>query len=371
MDNFISRYRNVAALVLVVGAQLLLLAYQVKRQQALTPVRVWAISSFMPMARMLGFTRYYTVDLVERYADLRNAQSDNSRLQADVDRLKLENQFLKNELATADRGRALALFQASSPQRLLVARVVGSSTAPGARVLFLDRGRNNGVQRGMAVITPDGIAGRITSAQPVGSQLMLLTDINFAAGVISERGRVVGIAKGQGHASVLVDYVQNEDKVDQEEVFYTSGEDWIFPKGLPVGKVKVSRRGRGLFKEIFIEPTGLQRGLENVLILLQAVHQSVPPEAAVPGGSEGGGAGEPTARIAPPLPTEPGQSAAVGGKQLPIDADHILNKYERIGKARGQRLGAGTAPDFNVVPPPDAVAATPPRPDAGKPKPKP
>ena len=360
MDNVISRYRNVTALVLVLGAQLLLLAFQVKRQQELTPVRVWAVTGFMPVARLLGFARYYTVGMVERFASLTNAQTDNTRLQIDLDKLKLENQFLKNELATADRGRALAMFQATSPHRLLAARVVGSSTAPGSRVLFLDRGRNDGVMKSMAVITPDGIAGRITSTQPSGSQLMLLTDTNFSASVISEKGRVMGIAKGQGHSSVLVDYVQNDDKVELEEMFYTAGDDWIFPKGLPVGKVKVSRRGRGLFKEIFIDPMGLQRGLENVLILLEGVHQSVPPDVAplVTGGAEAGPA-EPTARIAPPPSTETAQSAAGGGKQLPIDADQILNKYDQIGKARGQRLGAGTAPDFSATPPEAGPAAKP------------
>ena len=358
MDNVISRYRNVTALVLVLGAQLLLLAYQVKRQQELTPVRVWAVTSFMPVARLLGFTRYYTVGMVERFASLTSAQTDNTGLKSDLDKLKLENQFLKNELATADRGRALAMFQATSPHRLLAARVVGSSTAPGSRVLFLDRGRNNGVMKGMAVITPDGIAGRITSTQPSGSQLMLLTDTNFSAGVISEKGRVMGIAKGQGHASVLVDYVQNDDKVDMEEMFYTAGDDWIFPKGLPVGKVKVSRRGRGLFKEIFIDPTGLQHGLENVLILLEGVHQSVPPGVAAPGDPA-----EPTSRIAPPVSNETAQSAAGGSKQLPIDADQILKKYDQIGKARGQRMGAGTAPDFSAVPAAAAPPAT--APNAG------
>jgi rod shape-determining protein MreC len=350
MDHVISRYRNITALVLVVGAQLLLLAWQVKRQQELTPVKVWAVSGFMPVARVLEFTRNNTFGLVERYLGLMKAQTENMRLQAEIDKLKLENQFLKNELATADRGRALALFQASSPHRLLAARVVGTSTAPGSRVLFLDRGRNDGVQKGMAVITPDGIAGRVTSAQPTGCQVMLVTDMNFAAGVISEKGRVMGIAKGQGHASVLVEYIQNEDTVDMDEVFYTSGDDWIFPKGLPVGRVKVSRRGRGMFKEIFIEPTGLQRGLENVLIMLQGVHQNVPPDPT----SGGGNPREPISQIPPPSAAEPVPAVAGGGKQLPIDADQILNKYDRIGKAQGHRLGEGPVPNFNITPPPPA-----------------
>jgi rod shape-determining protein MreC len=362
MDHVISRYRNITALVLIVGAQFLLLAYQVKSRKELTPVRAWAITGFMPVARILDFARYNTIGMVERYAGLVVAQSENTRLKTERDNLKLENQFLKNELATADRGRALAMFQAASPHKLLAARVVGTSTVPGSRVLFVDRGSQDGVKKGMAVITPDGIVGRITSAQPSGSQLMLLTDVNFAAGVISEKRRILGIVKGQGHASVLVDYVQNEDRVEAGEIFYTSGDDWIFPKGLPVGQVKLARRGRGLFKEVFVEPLGLQRGLENVLIMIEGVHQSVPPEFP-----EVNDPAEPVSRLAPPASAgEPSRSAPGGSRQLPIDADQVLNKYQRIGEAQRHRLGAGPVPDFTVSPPPPPQTGTTP---GGKPAP--
>ncbi len=363
MDHAISRYRNITVLVLVLGAQFLLLAYQVKRHEELTPIRVWAMSGFMPVARMLDFARNNTIGLVERYAWLVSAQSENGRLKAELDTFKLENQFLKNELATADRARALAMFQATSPHRMLAARVMGTSTAPGSHVMFLDRGSRDGVRKGMAVITPDGIAGRVTTAQPTGSQVMLVTDTNFAAGVISEKGRVRGVMKGQGHASVLVDYVQNEDKLEPGEIFYTSGDDWIFPKGLTVGPVKVARRGRGIFKEIFVEPAGLQRGLESVLVMLEGVHQGVPP--AFPASND---PSEPTSQMTPPAGgADPGNSTAGGGKQLPIDADQILNKYERIGKAQGHRIGAGPVPNFAITPPPPAAVATvPPAPVPGK-----
>ena len=361
MDHVISRYRNITALVLVLGAQFLLLAYQVKSHEELTPIRVWAMSGFMPVARLLDFTRNNTIGLVERYAGLVSAQSENGRLKSQLDAFKLENQFLKSELATADRARALAMFQTTSPHRLLAARVMGTSTAPGSHVMFLDRGSRDGVRKGMAVITPDGIAGRVTTAQPAGSQVMLVTDTNFAAGVISEKGRVRGVMKGQGHASVLVDYVQNEDKLELGEIFYTSGDDWIFPKGLAVGQVKVARRGRGLFKEVFVEPSGLQKGLESVLVMLEGVHQGVPP--VFPAISD---PTEPVSQMTPPAAADPGNSTAGGGKQLPIDADRILNKYERIGKAQGHRIGSGGVPNFAIDPPPAAVATAPSPPAPGK-----
>ena len=85
--------------------------------------------------------------------------------------------------------------------------------------------------RGMAVVTPDGIVGKVLDSYPTASQVLLITDPSFAAGVISQKNRVHGTIKGQGQSKCHVDYVQNEEKVDVGEMFYTSGDDRIFPEG--------------------------------------------------------------------------------------------------------------------------------------------
>src|SRR5438105_15686123 len=110
-----------------------------------------------------------------------------------------------------------------------------------------------------------------------------MTDPNLAAGVSSEKNHARGTLKGQGNADCKVDYVQNEQKVDVGEWFYTSGDDRIFPKGFPVGVVRVVRNGSP-YKEIVVEPSGLEHGLEAALILLEGVHQAIPeaPPANAP-----------------------------------------------------------------------------------------
>ena len=72
---------------------------------------------------------------------------------------------------------------------------------------------------------------------------------HFAAGVISQKNRVPGQLKGQGNPNCLIDYVQNEEKVDVGEWFFTTGTERIFPKGLPAGQVTAVRNGKD-FKEI-------------------------------------------------------------------------------------------------------------------------
>ena len=105
--------------------------------------------------------------------------------------------------------------------------------------------------------------------------MLLVTDPEFAAGVISQKNGVRGTLKGQGTPTCKVDYVAVEEKVEPGEMFYTSGDDRIFPRGFPAGVVRSVQDGTN-FKEILLDPTGVKHGVEDLLIILQGVHQNIP-----------------------------------------------------------------------------------------------
>jgi rod shape-determining protein MreC len=343
MELFLNRYRNLTVLLLVLFGQLLLLAWQVRGNQDARLIRVWAVTTVTPVARLIETVRSHTVGFVQNYFVLLNANNENRRLKADVDRLKLENQFLKTELSTADRARSLTAFQSRTQSRMLAARIIATGTGANSKMVYIDRGSNSGVMRGMAVITPDGIVGRVLAAYPIASQVLLMTDSTFAAGVISQKNRVHGTLKGQGHATCLVDYVQNEEKVEVGEWFYTSGDDRVFPKGMPVGIVKVVRAGR-TFKEIYIQPSGSQNGLEEVLVVLEGIHQQIPEatQPAAPG----------THLTAPPPPdADTPATSTPGAGALSTDADRLRERYKAVGAAQGHVFGGGGVPNFNIAPP--------------------
>ena len=112
----------------------------------------------------------------------------------------------------------------------------------------------------MAVVTPDGIVGKVVDAYPTASLVMQITDPTFAAGVLSQKNRVHGTLKGQGHAECLVDYVQNEEHVDVGEWFYTSGDDRIFPQGFSGGPSDRGRRTARHSKRSMSLPAGCRAG---------------------------------------------------------------------------------------------------------------
>ncbi len=363
MDFFLSRYRNLSVLLVVIVAQLLLIAYQVKSNKDVPMLRVWAVTAVTPVESSLEFVRRHTWGYVADYFVLLNVRSQNEKLQHENGQLKLQNQYLKSELSTADRAQALSVFQTRSPSKFLAARVIGNGTGANSKVVFVDRGSASGVESGMAVVTPDGIVGKVVDAYPTASLVMLITDGNFAAGVVSEKNHVRGTLKGVGHSQCQVEYVQNEEKVDVGEWLYTSGDDRIFPRGFPVGQVTVVRTGK-TFKEIYVNPAGLQGGADEILIVLQGVHQPIPSSAtAAPG-----------YKILP-APTEASAQTpqAEGGQPsvLVTDADKLKEQYKQSGAAQNHVFGEGAPgskpPDFTKIQ--GIRGSTPPTPPPVAPKP--
>jgi len=351
MDFLLSRYRNLTVLLIVIVAQLVLIAYQVKTNKEVPLLRVWAVTAVTPVEQGLEFIRRNTIGRVEDYFVLLGVRSENERLHKEVGELKLQNNYLQNELAMADRARALTVFQKHTPSKTLAAEIIGNGTGANSKVVFIDRGSASGVEAGMAVITPDGIVGKVLDAYPTASLVMQITDPTFAAGVVSQKNHVRGTLKGQGDKPCIVDYVQNEQKVEAGEWFYTSGDDRIFPKGFPVGKVDVVRTGK-VFKEIYVTPSAFQGGIEEVLVVLEGVHQAIPETLVA----------SPGYKLLAPPPDASGQKAQSGDSStgvLTTDADRLKEEYKAVGQAQNHIYGEGTVgskpPDFTklgIAPPP-------------------
>jgi rod shape-determining protein MreC len=340
MESLFQRYRNVTVLLVVIFAQLVLLAWQVKSDNDVPLVRVWAITAVTPVASAIEGVRTGTTGFFSNYFELRNAREQSRDLRTEVDRLKLENQFLKNELASAQRAEALAGFQAHTPSKMLGARVIGATTGMGGKSVLIDRGLAAGVRKGMAVVTPDGIFGKVLAVYPFASQVLAVTDPGFAAGVESQQNHTYGVLKGLGNGAAKVEYVPEGQKVDPGEMFYTSGEDRVFPKGLPAGKVTSVSAGTG-FQNILVRPTGIESAPEEVLVIIDPVHQAIPaappadsPVYLAPAVSSSGDANTPTA------------------PEHATPADKLMDQYKKIGDAQKHTFGAGgpgtPAPNFNL-----------------------
>jgi rod shape-determining protein MreC len=351
VESLLNRYRNITVLLLVIMAQLVLLAVSAKNDQDVRFIRVWTVTAVTPVARIIEGLRGGGTGFLHNYILLHDANQENQRLRSELDKLKMENVFLKNELNTAERAKALAVFQSHTQSKTVAARIIGTGAGANSKVVFVDRGTVSGVMRGMGVVTPDGIVGKVVAAYPTASQVLLITDPDFAAGVVTQKGGVRGTLKGQGTPQCKVDYVAFEEKVEVGELLFTSGDDRIFPRGFPVGVVRSVRAGQP-YKEIMADPSGLQHGLEDVLILVEGVHQAIPEAPTAP---------QPV-YIAPGLPTADNKPADGTAPQNAVttEADRLRLQYKALGEEQKHTYGdnpPGTKPaDFTKLGVPAAAA---------------
>jgi len=339
MESIFYRYRNIIVLLIVIFAQLILLAWQVRNDSDVPMVRVWAVSAVAPVASTIEGLRNGTMGFFSNYFELRNAREQSRRLKTEVDRLRVENQLLKNELGSAQRAESLAGFQARNPSKMIGARVIAATPGMGTRSVLIDRGSQSGVRRGMAVVTPDGIVGTVIAVFPFASQVRSVTDPGFAAGVESEKNHVHGVLKGLGTSSARVDFVPVGQKIENGEMIFTSGEDRIFPRGLPVGRVTSVQEGAS-FQDITVEPSGTEQAPEEVLVIVDPVHQAIPDEAP----------GDSPVFLAPDLSVDD-HSQPAGGTGL-TPADKLRDQYKKIGDAQKHVFGVGAPgtlpPNFNL-----------------------
>jgi rod shape-determining protein MreC len=243
MELLLNRYRNLTVLVIAIVAQLALLAYQVKGNGEVRLIRVWAVSAVTPLARLIEGGRSNISRFFSDYFVLLDVREENKRMRAELERTKLDNQYLQTELSTADRARSLAIFQQQSPSKTVAAHVIGNSTAVTSR-------SSSWTAAPIAASKRDGgdHAGRHRrqSDWRVPDRLLRASDhrphLRRQCHLTKEPSH--GTLKGQGYSTAMIDYVQNEGGWKPARWFYTSGDDRIFPKGLAGGEATVVRPGK-------------------------------------------------------------------------------------------------------------------------------
>lgn len=278
------------------AAQLLLLAFQVRDRNHLRLIRVWTAAAFTPLESASTASIGAVGRLWSGYIGLRDAQRQNRQLRAEVDQLQLKVDRLNGQAAEAARLATLLGFRDAHPAwSLLAARVVAANPAPGAKVVYIDRGARDGVRRNMGVITPDGVVGKILEVYGDGAQVLLVTDRESGVGALLAPTRTEGVVEGAGGSLLSMNYVADDEKISPGESVLTSGLDQIFPPDLPVGAVIGSRPGSP-FRHIELRPAAHLDRLEDVLVILtrpkplpQAAAPPDPPGTRVPHAKAKGG----------------------------------------------------------------------------------
>ncbi len=270
MDTFLGRYRNLIVLAAILFAQIIALAVQVRRptdQGETRLIRVWAISAVTPLEKAVVHSQQWVENLFTNYAYLRGVRRENRELRAQIARMQIEDARLSEDARMARRVQALLAFKEQYVDSTIAAQIIGTSGSEQSRILYIDKGANDGIKPDMAVITPTGIVGKIVQTAPEWSQVLPINDQFSGVGAALKDSRLQGILKGAPNGATTLQYIMSDEKVVPGEQVITSGGDRIFPKGLPVGTVAAVAPGKDLFLNIRVIPAAQLDRLEDVLIV--------------------------------------------------------------------------------------------------------
>ena len=241
-----SRHRKRIILAAVLFLQLLLVAYQARQDQDVPLIRRWTVFLVTPVQKTFNFVFDGVAGFWYGYVDLRSARRENQELSRELDHLRLEHLRLQNEAEQAKRLQVLLELKGETPSESIAAQVISFGASQNAHLLIIDRGRDAGLRPDMPVIVPEGIVGKVLYVFPSAAQVLLLSDTESGVAVLLENSRVHGVLKGRNPELGVLQYVSNDEKVSVGDRLFTSGEDRVYPKGLPVGVVVEGSPGRDL-----------------------------------------------------------------------------------------------------------------------------
>lgn len=212
------------------------------------------------------------VGIWEHYLWLRKTQEENQKLKAQIEQLKRENLRLRESSAALERLQKILQLKSEQPSiPSLIAEVVGRGPSPFMHTFYINKGRKDGLVRGMPVLIPTGVAGRVERTSRRYALVTLLYDPSFAVDCLSQRSRVRGVLTGIGEESrCQMKYVGRTEDIRPGDVIVTSGLDMLFPKGLLLGRVsRVDPLTKGNFLFVEVVPEVHLGQVEEVLVLLK------------------------------------------------------------------------------------------------------
>ncbi|HZQ19002.1 MAG TPA: rod shape-determining protein MreC [Terriglobales bacterium] len=365
MDTLMGRYRNVSILAAAIFIQILGLAVQVKRateNQSSRLIRIWAVSAITPMEKTIVRTQSGASNIWHNYFYLRGVRQENRQLKDQIQELQLEQVRLQQDANQAHRLQALLGFKEQFIAKTLAAQVIGSSGSEQSRTIYIDKGSRDGIQQDMAVISADGVVGRVISVFKSTSQILLINDQTSGVGAILEQSRVLGVLQGKPSGGLVIDKIMADEDIKAGDKVVTSGGDLIFPKGLLIGTVSKIDKGPE-FLQISVKPAARLDRLEEVLVILKKEERepvapglplraadilarrlpSVPDKPATPATGAATGAGS-RAAVATNAATHPAGSLGTSTPAAQLKAPGVTGLNSKSVTTGTPLANSGTAP---------------------------
>ncbi len=232
------------------------------------PVTRLLSQAMIPLKKSLHAVGAAVHHLQRNYVDLKDLWNENRALKEQIATLEAERNRLFEAKLANDRLTELLEIRTRILRESVAATVISHSPSSWFRTVTVDKGSHAGIHRGMAVITPRGVVGKVVSVEGDTAKVMLLTDHMSGLDVITQRTRVRGIVSGSVDGGPIVKYMGRNEDVRPGDRLITSGLDGTFPKGLLVGTiVDIADDEPGLFRRVRVSLAVDPLVMEEVLFV--------------------------------------------------------------------------------------------------------
>jgi rod shape-determining protein MreC len=280
-----SKSRVVLAALLAASVTVVTLGYRSGAGGPLKRIQSGALSLVAPLEG--GVTKMLSpvASFFDSMARIPALSSENARLRAQNQSYRRElNQYaaIKEQLS---QDEALLGQKDWLTGPTLGAEVVGQGPSNQEWTVFLDKGSNDGVAVGMAVVAADGLVGRVTLVTGTSSKVLLLLDPTSNVGARLTATGDTGLLTGGGQGDLTLGLLGVTTTVTSGEEVVTSGYDGgIYPPNIPIGTVVSARTtDNGLSKEALVQPFVSFNKLSVVDVLLDTKPIALPGQTGQPG----------------------------------------------------------------------------------------
>ncbi len=273
MFRFIKNNRLRISIILILLFFLLYLAVQVDSERSENWYSATIQTVSYPFQATFHFFKKNINNAWNSYIWLIEVNEENDRLWERVWTLEEENAQGREIRLGYDRLRKALEFKKKDPNVKVFAEVVFEVKKPFFQLIIINKGSEDGIRPNFAVVSPEGVIGKIQSVTSSQSVVQLITDSRSQFPVLIQRTRTKAMAYGSLDGNLTIQRIPRRLELFKDDQVVTSGLAGVYPKGFPVGKVDViNKKHFGLFQTVTLTPSVDLSKIEEVAVILRNVN---------------------------------------------------------------------------------------------------
>jgi len=271
-------WQTLAIILIVAGVLVLAISGLLNRivGSALDPL-VGAQSWFS--IRVNAVVDFFTVP-----RDVITLSEQNAALQNEVSRLQSEILELQQQLVETDILYALLDFARENPDNTYIAAsIIGKDPSPFLNYVIIDKGSDDGIFKGMPVVTEQGLVGSIDAVTASAARIKLITDQSSVVNVKLQMSKTEAQVQGSITGDITLEMVNPSVQLIESDLVFTSGMGGTFPPEIFIGQVLTPQiKENALFQTATIQPSVDFQNLRAVLVITNFQSVDIAPLVPTP-----------------------------------------------------------------------------------------